>query len=133
MKVVIDTNVVVSALFFGGRPRRVMEAVLDGLVGMVATPEMLQEYLELFERMAAKGKEPLDGVDLGTILSGTEVIDPVSRVSICRDSDDDKFIGCAIDAGASFIVTGDRDILDLDSYEGIEMIAAAEFCDRFLG
>jgi len=57
---------------------------------------------------------------------------PVSLVELCRDPDDDKFIGCAKDAGALYIVSGDNDLLVLDRIDDIEIVTAKTFCERFL-
>ena len=65
-------------------------------------------------------------------MSKIELVEPVTKVEVCRDPDDDKFIGCAIDAGAYYIVSGDKDLLDISEYGGVEMVTAAGFCERFL-
>ena len=49
-----------------------------------------------------------------------------------RDPDDDKFISCAIDAKALYIVSDDKDLLSTEDYEGIEIITAADFCNKYL-
>ena len=49
-----------------------------------------------------------------------------------RDPDDDKFIECAVDAEALYIVSGDNDLLDIGQYEGIQIITAKEFCEKYL-
>lgn len=59
------------------------------------------------------------------------MIDPVTRVKLSRDPDDDKFLGCAKDARALYIVSGDKDLLVLERYEEIEIITAKEFCERY--
>ncbi len=64
-------------------------------------------------------------------LQKLEIIDSTSEISVCRDPDD-KFIGCAVDGKAVFIVSGDKDLLSLESYKDIEIITAADFCSRYL-
>ena len=61
-----------------------------------------------------------------------EITNPVTRVKICRDPDDDKFIGCAKDARALYIVSGDKDLLVISDYEGIRIVTAKEFCETYL-
>ena len=53
-------------------------------------------------------------------------------MNISRDPDDDKFIECAKDADALYIVSGDKDLLVIEEYDGIQIITAKEFCDRYL-
>ena len=54
-------------------------------------------------------------------------------LKICRDPDDDKFINCAIDAKAIYIVSGDNDLLTIKNFAGIEIVTAREFYDKYLG
>ena len=61
-----------------------------------------------------------------------EIIEPISDVKISRDPDDDKFINCAKDAHALYIVSGDKDLLVLEQYDTIQIITAKEFCEKYL-
>ena len=121
MKIVIDTNVVISGTFFGGAPRRVIESVGKNGIHACATPEIIEEYEEIVEEMIDRKQG-----------AGLELIAPKTKVEVSRDPDDDKFIGCALDAKALYIVSGDKDLLDIGRYENVEMITAAEFCSRYL-
>lgn len=56
----------------------------------------------------------------------------ISKVKVSRDPDDDKFVGCAKDAKALYIVSGDKDLLVLGHYENIEIVTAKEFCEKYL-
>lgn len=60
------------------------------------------------------------------------MIEPNSHIELSRDPDDDKFLECAKDAKALFIVNGDKDLLVLEKFENIEIITAREFCDKVL-
>lgn len=64
------------------------------------------------------------------IISACQVIERKSNVKVCRDPDDDKFISCAVDAKCFYIVSGDKDLLTLEEYEGIEIVTVAEFFER---
>ena len=61
-----------------------------------------------------------------------DLVSPTTRLEVCRDPDDDKFIECAVDARALYIVSGDKDLLDIKSFEGVEIVTATEFCERYL-
>lgn len=132
MKVVVDTNVLISGVFFGGAPRRVVEAVAGRQIEASATPEIMEEYDRVVREMVRRGQGRLRTDALSVLLSRIRIDEPATTVAVCRDPDDDKFIACAIDAGALYVVSGDRDLLDLGSYEGVDMITAADFCDRYL-
>lgn len=64
------------------------------------------------------------------LFSASKIIEKKTNIDVCRDPDDDKFIECAVDSKALYIVSGDKDLLDISEYEGIQ-ITAKEFCDRY--
>jgi len=131
VKVVLDTNVFVSGVFFGGTPGRVLEAWRDGRVEVVLSREIVEEYVRVGERLANR----FPGVDLNPALelltvSATLVTSPPLPERASRDPDDDKFLACALAAGADCVVSGDRDLLDLSAYEGIVVLSARDFFDQ---
>ena len=132
MKIVIDTNVVISGTFFGGYPGRVVEAVAENKIKACASASITEEYNEIVKEIIDRkqGKLKKDLLDL--FIANLEIIEPTTEVQVSRDPDDDKFIECAIDAKALFIVSGDQDLLDIGKYNGVEIITAAEFCRKYL-
>lgn len=69
---------------------------------------------------------------LSPLIDSLELIETKSHIKVSRDSDNDKFIECAVNAKAIYIVSGDKDLLVLEKYDDIEIITAKEFCDRYL-
>ena len=132
MKIVIDTNVVISGVFFGGYPRRVLDAVLDGKISASVTAEIAAEYVEIAQEMIERKQGHFRRELFAVLLSKMELIAPHSEVHLSRDPDDDKFIACASDAKALYIVSGDQDLLVLKRYQDIEIITAKEFCERYM-
>ncbi len=61
-----------------------------------------------------------------------KLIDGKSKIEICRDPDDNKFIECAVDSRAIYIVSGDKDLLDIKKYKDIKILTAKEFCDMYI-
>lgn len=132
MKVVIDTNVVISAVFFGGVPRRIVEETMAGIVQVCATAAIVEEYNEVVAEMIERKQGRLRRDVLAPFIARLKLVEPVSSVAVCRDPDDDKFISCAVDAGAKYIVSGDKDLLVLGKYKDIEIVTAKEFGDSFI-
>lgn len=132
MNIVIDTNVVISGTFFGGAPRRVLEAVVEKTVSAFATSEIVDEYSEIVDEMIRRKQGHLSPAVLAPFIQNLRMIESVSDIQVSRDPDDDKFIECAVDAKALFVVSGDKDLLVLERYEDVEIISAAEFCRRYL-
>ena len=132
MKVVVDTNVVISGIFFGGNPRRIVEEIVDGNMDAYATTEIVDEYMGIIDSMIERKQGRLNQGFFSPLFSSLKIIESESEIDVCRDSDDNKFIECAVDAKALYIVSGDNDLLDIRKYEGIEIITAKEFCDNYL-
>ncbi len=132
MKIVIDTNVLISGVFFGGFPRKIISSIVGRKLNACATVEIINEYEETVQEMIERRQGHIDRSILAPLISALEIIEPVSEIKISRDPDDDKFIGCAKDAHALYIVSGDKDLLVLEKYENISIVTAREFCEKYL-
>jgi putative PIN family toxin of toxin-antitoxin system len=133
LRVVLDTNVFVSGVFFAGPPHRILEAWRRGRVSLVVSPEILDEYQRVGEELA----EEFEGADLSPFLillaTHAEVIDaPALPAPLCRDPDDDKFLACALAANAAVIVSGDKDLLAIGEHRGVRVLRPREFTERHL-
>ncbi len=124
MKVILDTNVVISAIFFGGAPRKIIDFLHDGKFELILSKAIYQEYIEIAERLAFKYKK-LDGHmqvlhQLGEIASFVKANHFESQV--CEDPDDDIFLEAAVASGATIISSGDKLLLACDGYRGIRVM-----------
>lgn len=133
MRIVLDTNVFISGIFFTGPPHRILKAWRDGRVQLVLSPDIFDEYQRVTEVL----REKFPAVDLSEILELVLVeaemcqVEPLSE-GVCADPDDDKFIACALSSGSKLIVSGDKHLLDVDGYRGIEIIKPRPFVDKHL-
>ena len=132
MKIVVDTNVFISGIFFSGNPDRILRAIHDGQFDAFCSPDIVSEYHTVFYRMLSKGIGEVDQKQLDELLEKLTTVDPSTSIQVCRDPDDDKFIECAVEAKALYIVGGDKDLLSVEEYDGVEIITAADFCERYL-
>lgn len=122
MRVVLDTNVIISALFWKGPPRRVVDLAADGTMQALTSLELLAELEEVLTEDFAVPKEKLD-LMLKDVLSYSEVIaSPEEPDIVIRDRMDLKVIACAISGRADCIITGDRDLLILGEVQGIRIL-----------
>ena len=131
MRVVLDTNVFVSAVFFGGIPGRVLSLWRQRAFEIAVSREVLAEYGRVGERLAARAP----GADLGPVLDliaahASFVLAPSLPEPVCRDPDDDKFLACAVAAEATVLVSGDRDFLIVSSYRGVTILSPRDFSGR---
>ena len=132
MKIVVDTNVVISGVFFGGFPGQILKAIASSKITACATMSIVDEYMEIVDEMISRKQGTLNRNILMPLINSLEMIEPKTHLEISRDPDDDKFIECAKDADALYIVSGDKDLLTIEEYDGIQIITAKEFCDRYL-
>jgi putative PIN family toxin of toxin-antitoxin system len=133
MRVVLDTNVFVSGVFFGGLPGRILEAWRDGKLEDVVSREIIEEYVRVGDELKAR----FPGVDLGPVLelvaaSATLVAPPPLSEPASRDPDDDKFLACAVAARAEVVVSGDRDLLAVSPYRRVSVLRPRDFVNDFL-
>lgn len=132
MRIVIDTNVLISGVFFGGAPRRVLDAVIDCEVSAFASLEIVDEYQEIVEEMVRRKQGHINRSLLAPLLRKITIIVSEKKADLCRDPDDNKFLDCARDSKALYIVSGDKDLLVLEHYENTDIITAKEFCEKYL-
>ena len=129
MRIVIDTNVVASAMFFGGKPKELLEMLMRHRVDAYATPEIIAEYQETCDELVSRYPTKPIRLPLNQIISACTIIETHSEIAVCRDPDDDKFIECAVDAQCVYIVSGDKDLLAVEEYEGIKIVTVTDFLD----
>jgi uncharacterized protein len=133
LKIVMDTNVFVSGVFFSGPPYQILQAWQSGEFELAVSQEILDEYRRVGEILS----EERPNIDLNPILNfvieHATVYKPVKlKEPVCEDPDDDKFIACALASGSGVIVSGDKHLLKVSGYEGIEVLKPREFMDRYL-
>ena len=132
MKIVIDTNVVISAAFFGGVPKKVIDLVTNHNVTAYTNSEILAEYDITASKMITKKNGHINQNLFDEFRRAVNVIDAVAEVDVCRDPDDNKFIACAVDAQAIFVVSGDKDLLAVEHYDEVEIVTAKDFYERYI-
>ncbi len=132
MRIVVDTNVLISGVFFGGFPKKILSAIVENRLTACATIEIINEYEEIVSEMIERKQGRINRNILAPLIKAMEIIEPATHVELCRDPDDDKFLGCAKDARALYIVSGDKDLLVLEHFENIQIITAKEFCEKYL-
>lgn len=133
MKIVLDTNVFISGIFFRGPPFEILQAWKDRRLQIVLTKQILDEYRRVAESLRTNFPtiDILPIIDLLTIHGVLINTDDVS-LTVCEDPDDDKFIECAIASGTRTIVSGDKHLLNITGYQGITVLKPREFVDAFL-
>lgn len=131
-KVVLDTNVLISGILFGGNPRQILELVIQGRINAYISPAMLTEFREVLIRP----KFGLTHEECFSIVKETEDIFcsvfPQITVDLIKDDpDDNSILECALAADMKYIVTGDPHLLNLEWFDKIKIISPATFVAEF--
>jgi putative PIN family toxin of toxin-antitoxin system len=133
VKVVIDTNVFISGVFFRGAPYLVLQAWRDDEIQVVLSLEIMAEYRRVGEIFT----QDHPGIDLTKILDfvfQNAVIYDASLLpeQVSEDPDDDKFLACALASGSKIIVSGDKHLLKVSGYQQIDVLKPREFLDTYI-
>jgi putative PIN family toxin of toxin-antitoxin system len=129
VRVVLDTNAVISALLFSGVSSKLVSLWQNGLITPLLSREILDEYLRVlsypkFELSENEIKELIQE----EILPYAEVVKPKRRLRVIqRDPADNKFLECAVAGKASVIISGDKDLLSLGRYRQVHIQSPAQF------
>ena len=126
-KIVIDTNIYISAIFWGGKPRAIVDLGRIGQLLIFSSSEIEREIeKKLTTKFGLSGEEAAQIlIDFSAFTMAVKIFPRIKVIN--DDPDDDKFIECAVASRADFIVSGDKHLLDLEEYEGIKIMKAADF------
>ena len=130
MKVVIDTNVLISGLLFGGIPGRLIPLWKGRRIQPLASKEIIDEYLRVlaYPRFQLSPEE-IEYLLFHEVLPWFEIIEvPPGRSFIVEDPSDEKFIWCAEAGGADFIISGDQHLLNF-RHQKIKVLSPTDFLD----
>jgi putative PIN family toxin of toxin-antitoxin system len=135
MRIVADTNTVLSGLLWQGPPRRLMDLARQRVFTPCISATLLAELAEVIardkfaQRVLAAGLSAADLVQDYTRLA--QIVEPQPLPApASRDPDDDHVLACALAAQANLIVSGDRDLLDLNEYHGIPILTTTVALQR---
>ena len=133
MKIILDTNVFISGIFFGGPPYQILDAWRNGKVDIVLSEEIFAEYQRVANELSRQFKE----VDISTFLdlitvNAIWVEAPQLPFNVSDDPDDDKFLSCALASKTKIIVSGDKHLLAVSGYRRIEVVKPSSFIELYL-
>lgn len=125
--VVLDTNVYLSGIIFGGNSRHILDLIIENKISAITSPAILLEISQKLEKKF-KWSRNQTLVIIKTIGKSAKLVCPQKKLSIVRaDKSDNKIIEAAIESKANYIVTGDRHLLQIRKYQQIKILSPAEF------
>jgi putative PIN family toxin of toxin-antitoxin system len=132
VRVVIDTNVFISGVFFSGPPHQILKTWRDGKVKLAVSGDILHEYQRVAQVLAEQHPQVnLDPIlDLLTVEADVVLAPPLPE-DVCEDPEDDKFLACAVAAKAQIVISGDKHLLRASGYRDIVVMRPREFMNRY--
>jgi len=133
MRVILDTNVFVSGVFFSGPPNQILKAWRDGKLRLAITAEILDEYRRVGQALGEQFPAISLGPFLDLVAARAEMCSTQSlSAPVCVEPDDDKFFACALAGKIKVIVSGDKHLLQVSGYRNISVLKPREFLDTYL-
>jgi putative PIN family toxin of toxin-antitoxin system len=132
-RVVLDTNVLVSALLFSGELSQIVDLWQQGKVIPLISRETFDELRAILDYPKfSLNQDEIQSIIENEILPYFEVVEIKEKVrGVCRGPGDDKFLGCALSGAAHFIVSGDKDLTIMKNYKTIRIMKTSEFLRLF--
>ena len=125
-RVVLDSNIYISAFLFGGKPLRAVQFAEEGAFILLLSAAIKAEVEETLAEKFGYSDAMIRN-SCGRVWDFATEVAPTFRVELCRDDDDNRMLECAIAGDARFIVTGDRDLLDLPSVSQYSVVKVGAF------
>lgn len=138
IRAVLDTNIVVSAFFWGGLPRQALLAARNNRFRLLTSEELIMELKDVLSRPKFGERLAQIGETAETLLENdyrrlAEVVEPFKlERAVTNDPDDDALVACAIGGAADYIISGDHHLLDLKHYQSIRMWTVKQFLEEAL-
>lgn len=134
IKIVVDTNIFISAIGWNGCEKLIIKACTDGIFKLLISEQILEEIKQVLNYSKFYFIEKAEKDWLFEAIDETACfVKPVRSLNIIKeDSTDNKFLECAVEAKADFIISGDRHLLNLKEFQGIKILRATNFLNRVL-
>lgn len=134
IRVVFDTNILISGLLYMGKPKQLIDLTLDGKIELITSVDIINEFRLVIRRDKFKLSKEEQEAFISFIIRLASIIKIKSNFKVVKeDPDDDKIIRTAYDGKVSYIVSGDHHLLDMEEFLGIKIVTAnriLEILDR---
>lgn len=125
-RVVLDTNILISGILFGGKPGEIINLVIDEKVSGITSSILLAELIEVLNK---KFEFPQEEIELikQEIEESLLIVNPKKPIHKLNDEDDNRVLEAALEGKCNVIITGDKELLELAHFQDIEIITPEEF------
>lgn len=127
IKICLDTNVIISAIIFGGKPEQILKLAQEGKITLLISPAILSEINRVlaikFERDDTEIKRVVKG-----LISIGQLVSPKKKIDKIQYKPDNRILECALEGKADYIISGDKKhLLPLGKFEGIKIVTSSQF------
>ncbi|OGC03880.1 putative toxin-antitoxin system toxin component, PIN family [candidate division WOR-1 bacterium RIFOXYA12_FULL_43_27] len=127
-KAVLDTNIFVSGITWQGLPGEILDLWIKGKIQLIISKEIMEEIKRVLNRMQVPEEEIANL--RSQIIEKAIIVDPQIKISLIKkDPSDNKFLECAIEGQADFIVSGDKHLLEFEAINDIKIITARKMLE----
>ena len=128
MRALFDTNVLLAAFLTEGVCEKLLTRARKRHFDLITCPFILREFERILVKKFSATKQEKETALALIAEAARDSVDPSEiPAGACRDKDDDNVLACAVEAEAEYLVTGDKDLLDMKKYKGINIVAPREF------
>ena len=130
-KVVIDTNILISGFGWKGKPKKILKLIETRKIKNFTSLDIIEEVKRVVSYTKLGFTGDLQAEIIEFIYFYSEIVKPKERLDIVKeDPDDNKFLECAVEAKAKYIISGNRHLLNLKTFRGIGILTANDFLSR---
>jgi putative PIN family toxin of toxin-antitoxin system len=126
LRIVIDTNILISSIVFGGKPRQIIKLLQENKIIAIITPVLVAELLEILTKKFQFIPTRIALIQ-ELINENFTIVNPTEVIHVIRDEDDNRVLEAAIEGHCIYIVTGDNDLLDVKTFKNIQILTPDEF------
>ncbi len=133
IKAVLDTNIIISGIIFGGKPRQILETSLKGFTQIYISEDIISELKGVLQRPKFKQPPEIIEIIISEFISISEWIDPAEHFNVIDiDPDDNIFLDCAFASESEYIISGDKHLLDLKNWKGTKIVTPDQYLKALL-
>ena len=125
-RIVVDTNVWVLGIVFGGKPKQILRNIIDGQIQVVSSKALLAELAEVLSKKVKYTSEKVEQI-AEQLEELVEIVQPRETIEACRDPGDNRVLEAAIEGKCRYVISGDKDLLALKKYKSVRILTPVEF------
>jgi putative PIN family toxin of toxin-antitoxin system len=131
LRAVLDTNILISAILFGGKPRQILDKAIRGEIRLCLSEPILEELKGVLKRSKFDYSPEMIQFILTELTAIADFVNPSETINVVlEDPEDNRILECAVQAKANYVISGDFHLLKLSKYLNIEVLNAAAFLGK---